>query len=69
MGDGSQGDQEGGAMLPPSDFANIEKKSEAEIKDLLKVSYIQNEIMRSSFFPKCKPKITRISALPYKHGS
>ena len=25
--------------------------------------------MRSSFFPKCKPKITRISALPNKQGS
>ena len=25
--------------------------------------------MRSSFLPKCKPKITRISALPNKQGS
>ena len=32
----------------------------------LKVSYIQNEFMGSLFLPKCKPKITRISALPYK---
>ena len=27
---------------------------------------MQNEFMRSSFLPKCKPKITRISALPNK---
>ena len=32
----------------------------------LKVSLIQNESMRSSFLPKCKPNITRISALPNK---
>ena len=31
---------------------------------VLKVSYIQNEFMRSSFLSKCKPKVTRISALP-----
>ena len=36
---------------------------------LIKVSYIQNEFMRSSFLPKCKPKITRISALANKQGS
>ena len=30
---------------------------------------IQNEFMRPSFLPKCKPKITRISALPNKQGS
>ena len=35
----------------------------------IKVSYIQNEFMRSSFLPKCKPKITRILALPYKQES
>ena len=29
----------------------------------LKVSYIQNEFMRSSFLPKWQPKITKISAL------
>ena len=33
------------------------------------VSKIPNEFMRSSFLPKCKPKITRISALPNKQGS
>ena len=31
--------------------------------------HIQNEFMRSSFLPKCKPKVTRISALPNKLGS
>ena len=31
---------------------------------LLKVSWIQNEFMRSSFLPKYQPKITEISALP-----
>ena len=36
---------------------------------ILKVSWIQNEFMRSSFLPKCKPKITRISALPNKQES
>ena len=35
----------------------------------LKVSKIQNEFKRSSFLPKCKPKITRVSALPNKKGS
>ena len=35
----------------------------------IKVSYIQIEFMRSSFLPKCKPKITRIPALPYKQES
>ena len=38
MGDGSHGDQEGGAMLPPSDFANIKKRTEAEIGSLLVVA-------------------------------
>ena len=33
------------------------------------MSWIQNEFMRSSFLPKYKPKITRISALPNKQGS
>ena len=32
-------------------------------KNVLKVSWIQDELMRSSFVPKCQPKITRISAL------
>ena len=36
---------------------------------VLKVSEIQNEFIRSSLLPKCKPKITRISALPNKQGS
>ena len=35
---------------------------------VLKVSEIQNEFIRSSLLPKCKPKITRISALPNKQG-
>ena len=35
----------------------------------LKISYIQNKFMRSWFLPKCKPKITRISALANKPGS
>ena len=36
---------------------------------MLEVIWIQNEFMRSSFLPKCTPKITRISVLPYKQGS
>ena len=38
MGDGSQGDQEGGVMLPPSDFENTKKWTEAEIGSLLVVA-------------------------------
>ena len=37
------------------------------VESLLKVSYIQNEFMRSSFLPKCQPKILRISALPQSY--
>ena len=35
-------------------------KKTKQNSDLLKVSWIQNEFMRSSFLLKCKPKITRI---------
>ena len=39
MGDGNQGDkEEGEVMLPPSDFANIEKRAEAETCSLLEVA-------------------------------
>ena len=33
------------------------------VQRTLKVSSIQNEFMRSSFLPKCQPKITKIPAL------
>ena len=38
-------------------------------KSFIKVNWIQNEFMRTSFLPKCRPEFTRISALPYKQGS
>ena len=39
MSDGNQGDEEGGeVMLPPSDFANIEKRAETETGSLLEVA-------------------------------
>ena len=39
MGDGNQGDkEEGEVMLSPLDFANIEKRAEAETGSLLEVA-------------------------------
>ena len=39
------------------------KTLEATIKLVLKVSYFQNEFMKSSFFPKYEQKIVRIAKI------
>ena len=50
-------------------YIGARKSSLKSLTTVIKVSQIQNEFMRSSFLSKCKSKITRISALPYKQGS
>ena len=44
------------------------KRSKTEYLVARSTAKGQNEFMKSSFLPKCKPKITRIYALPNKQG-